>query len=233
MMRKEIQKWIRGFVIILFGFHFVKSIIDLVVFEKKDLPITFRLPKDYDDLFDDENNDIKVLHVYNNKLRNSIAACWVKDSFPLVIYKMDIRPDKILDSIVEVHSEIKNIENDKLYYSILDSLIYPLQVKGVPENKIQKICLYFQGNTIQFFKKVNAIYYHSKVQSFALTFGKENYPELFFPDDSEYTNANKPFVEVNIFFIKKPYSLYMLLAVPSKKNKKVLQSQDMWNLLKK
>jgi hypothetical protein len=211
------------FGILKFSTVFRKALKDLKKVEANELPATKLLPEEYLNLFTKEAlNNIKVNSVRNSKVRSPVASIDYKKKFVIYIYKINmVRSDVKIDTML--HQEIKNLNelpSGPIYNGIEDIPTYGFQYKADAEKEISNnIYLTFSGDSLKrFVKNDNIVGFYLLLNNFSARYSKDDLADVLIGVDEEAKNIRKRNIPIDILFVKKSKTLYLLTLLPINRN---------------
>lgn len=201
-----------------------------------DLPYTTVLPEDYADLFKDSNKRKNhILVVQNSKSKNPVAALIHNQNYQIFIYKMDVR-DEGIDLSSFIHSELKSVTERDLTeggtYKFIDGPGYQFEYNGEPDCLISKLYLTFSGDSLlNTIKNDSVMNFSLLCDNFSVRYDENAEIKILIARDKKTVfNTNLALVPLDILFLKRSKSIYLIALSPLDSNEHI-QTDFLYNLI--
>lgn len=226
-MKKNIRKTAIIILIIFIGYLILDSIITITKIPNQDLPITYVLPITYESLIDtDYFKNIKVLNVFNSKIRNPVAICRYDEKYSLVIYQINN---------LQIGLNVKDLANisfkevgDDFYgsfnvYGRDTTLLYGFQVNSNPiEKKSKVIYANLYGDSLQKISdEKNIVCYTIKLKNFYIKHPENRDVDIYVTTYEKSFFKQRNEIHSSILFINNNGNLFFLLMMPQNVNIKM------------
>jgi hypothetical protein len=139
------------------------------------LPISFDLPKDYQELFlEDKRSQINSVYTDNSKVRTSVSNFKFNNDYSLTIFKLPIQKDVSLIKVIKM-SQGNAYFTKGIVYSDVGQEGIVLKCRSGVQKKLSTLYLKLNGDALKtIVKNDSVVSYALNFRNFSLSYGLED-----------------------------------------------------------
>ncbi|NNV55082.1 hypothetical protein [Limnovirga soli] len=224
-MQKKVKNRTRIIALSILGI-FIFSVVKIYNgFLQNEKALTEDLPSTYSLTLEDSNliskkyqGKLKVIEVYQSKVRAPIAILDFDNKYHLIMYKMILQNDVSLENILHVEMKSVDLSTGYSYGTIGRDIIYRFRYKAGAIKPASALYLTLAGDSLQKVEINDTIInYHLLADNFSIRYSKED-PVDILVIGQERPLGETSIVPIDCLFLKRNRSVYLLLMTPINAN---------------
>lgn len=180
---------------------------------REDLPSTYVLTSEDSSLFADRYlPHLKMLEVYNSKVRHSISALDLDSTYTLFTFKFDLKNPISISTLTREAYESNGRSINYSYRLIHNNPLYKFYHRNGSLGAIGEMYLAFKGSFKVLLATDSLKYYSGQVDHFSTRYGASASVDISMEAQNEFLKGYLP--QVQILLIKHHGFLHLLVLVP-------------------